>query len=147
MSSIALDEANAKILQQTMEINKLEDENKRHKKYIEDLTLQLSKAHEVECGEEQEEDVCLNFTENMPETPREKEKDEGEVLDFLVEMIQKTAKTNAPIKPVQKMKKHVPMYSIERNVKLYKRKGTKKSQGRRLRVQHSKGSEGHEAVQ
>ncbi|KAL6208689.1 hypothetical protein ACLB2K_019635 [Fragaria x ananassa] len=73
MSSIALDEANAKILQQTMEINKLEDENKRHKKYIEDLTLQLAKAHEVECGEEEEEDdVCLNFTENMPKPPREK---------------------------------------------------------------------------
>ncbi|KAL6210367.1 hypothetical protein ACLB2K_015600 [Fragaria x ananassa] len=106
MCLIALDEANAKILQQTMEISKLDDENKRQKKYIENLTLQLAKAHEVECGEEQqeEEDVCLNFTENMHETPREKEKDEGEVLDFLVEMIQKMAETNAPIKPVQKMK-------------------------------------------
>ena len=71
MSSIAIEEANAKILQQTLEISKLEDENKRQKKYIEDLTLQLAKAHEVECGEK--EDICLNFTENMPETPREAE--------------------------------------------------------------------------
>ncbi|KAL6145310.1 hypothetical protein ACLB2K_055998 [Fragaria x ananassa] len=127
MSSIALDEANAKILQQTMEISKLEDENKKQKKYIEDLTLQLAKAHEVECGEEEEEDVCLNLTENMPETPREKEKDEGEVLDYLVEMIQKNVETNAPIKPIQKMKKPVPMHSIERNVKLNKGKGSKKA--------------------
>ena len=130
MSSIAIEEANAKILQQTLEISKLEDENKRQKKYIEDLTLQLAKAHEVECREEEEEeDVCINFTENILETPREKEKDEGEVLDYLVEMIQKSAETNAPIKPVEKMKKPVPMHSIERNVKSYKRKGTKKSQG------------------
>ena len=49
------------------------------------------------------------------------------MLDYLVEMIQKNAETNAPIKPVQKMKKPVPMHSIERNVKLYKRKGTKKA--------------------
>ncbi|KAL6228562.1 hypothetical protein ACLB2K_002510 [Fragaria x ananassa] len=63
----------------------------------------------------------------MPKTPREKEKDEREVLDYLVEMIQKNAETNASLKLVQKMKKPVPMHSIKRNVKLYKRKGTKKA--------------------